>query len=117
MTAAHAYHQPEPRRPPFADATPAEVRAALIPEEVPDFDRQWHAALTEAAETQDLSGVARTLDTWRLHAWNTQALGRTGYRRMLARAEYTQRTGNHPPGTVVHSADEVRALIQERLGR
>ena len=35
---------------------------------------------------------------------------------MLVRAEYTLRTGEAPPGTVTHSADEVKALIRERLG-
>jgi len=36
---------------------------------------------------------------------------------MLAQAEHTLRTGEPPPGTVMHGADEVRALIEERLGR
>ncbi|MEV4317638.1 DUF6247 family protein [Actinocrispum sp. NPDC049592] len=37
------------------------------------------------------------------------------HRRMLRRADQTLRTGEEPPGAV--SADEVQALIQERLGR
>jgi hypothetical protein len=100
MTAAHAYPQPEPKRPPFADATPAEVRAALIPEEVVDFDRQWSAAVARAAETRDQAALRETLECWRRHAWTTQALGHDDYRRMLAQAEHTLRTGETPAGTV-----------------
>lgn len=116
MTAAAAYPMPEPRRMPFADASPAEVRAALIPEEVPDFDQSWRAAMAKATEAVDLTPVFETLDHWRRHAWTAQALGVDDYRRMLARAEYTLRTGNPPPGTVTHSAEEVKALIRRRLG-
>ena len=100
VTAAAAYPEPTPRRPPFADASPAEVRAALIPEEHDEFDRQWRSALGKAAKTFDLADVFETLEDWRLRAWNTQALGHDDYRRMLAQAEHTLRTGETPPGTV-----------------
>lgn len=44
----------EPVEPPrtrsFRDASPREIRAALIPEEQVDFDVTWQAAMTEAAE-------------------------------------------------------------------
>ncbi|HEV2784418.1 MAG TPA: DUF6247 family protein [Actinophytocola sp.] len=116
MTAAAAYPDPEPKRPPFADASPAEVRAALIPEEATVFDREWRAALAEATETFDLTAVHETLEHWRRIAWMTTAHGPEAHRRMLARAEYTLRTGKLPPGVVTHSADEVRAMIRERLG-
>lgn len=88
----------------------------MIPEEVDDFDRQWRAALAEAAETLDLQGVFETLEHWRRIAWMTTSHGPEAHRRMLARAEYILRTGELPPGTVTHSADEVRALIRKRLG-
>jgi hypothetical protein len=100
MTAAAAYPMPEPKRRPFADASPAEVRAALIPEEVPDFDRQWRAAMAEATQTMDLTPVLETLEHWRLTAWMTTAYGPEVHRRMLAQAEHTLRTGEVPPGTV-----------------
>jgi len=114
--AAAANPPPAPQRPPFADASPAEIRAALIPEEANDFDRQWRAALAEAAETLDLQKVFGTLEHWRRIAWMTTSHGAEAHRRMLVRAEYTLRTGEAPPGTVTHSADEVKALIRERLG-
>ncbi|MGH3686669.1 MAG: DUF6247 family protein [Pseudonocardiaceae bacterium] len=45
MCGATAAATPGPRRgrsgPSFSDATPAEVRAALIPEETAEFDQQW----------------------------------------------------------------------------
>lgn len=40
VTAAAAGPPPEPRRPLFADASPAQVRAALMPEEAAEFDGQ-----------------------------------------------------------------------------
>jgi hypothetical protein len=42
MTAAES--APAPGRPPFADASPAQVRAALLPEDAAEFDRQWQDA-------------------------------------------------------------------------
>ncbi|MGH3900632.1 MAG: DUF6247 family protein [Pseudonocardiaceae bacterium] len=58
---------------PFADASPAQVRAALIPEDVTEFDRQWRAVMAAATETLDLTAVHRALDSWRRVAWLTQA--------------------------------------------
>jgi Family of unknown function (DUF6247) len=66
---------------PFAEATPAEVRAALIDEETGEFDRQWREALAAAAETLDLSGVMAMLDHWRRMAWLQQ--DREAYTHML----------------------------------
>jgi hypothetical protein len=114
MTAAAAYPVPEPKRLPFADASPDEVRAALIPEEVVEFDRQWRFAMAEATEKRDLSRVYETLELWRRHAVTTQALGAEDYRRMLAQAEHTLRTGEPPAGTV--SQEEIMELIRKRLG-
>jgi hypothetical protein len=56
---------PEPQEPPFASASPAQVRAALTPEDAERFDRQWRAAMATATETLDLSGVHQVLDSWR----------------------------------------------------
>lgn len=105
--------EPGPGRPPFADASPAQVRAALIPEDVAEFDRQWSAVMATATETLDLTGVHRTLQSWRRIAWLTTANGPDGYRRMLARADRTLRTGELPPDSV--PLDQVKALLAERL--
>lgn len=99
----------------FHDASPGEVRAALIPEEQPDFDQQWRRAMAEATETLDLSTVFKILDSWRRRATTTAYLGHAGYRRMLIQAENTLRTGEPPPGSV--PLDEVKAYIAERLGQ
>ncbi len=115
MTAAAASGpQPGAGSPPFADASPAQVRSALIPEDVAEFDRQWRTVMAKATETLDLVDVLRTLESWRRVAWLTTASGPDGYRRMLARAEHSLRTGELPPGTV--PLDQVKALIAQRLG-
>lgn len=66
MTAVAA---PEPREgrtgPPFADASPADVRAAVIPEEQTEFDQQWHELMARATENLDLTEVFDTLNEWR----------------------------------------------------
>jgi len=67
-----------------------------------------------ATETLDLTGVHRTLQSWRRIAWLTTANGPAGYRRMLARADRTLRTGELPRDSV--PLDQVKALLTERLG-
>lgn len=96
--AAEAAEPPRTRN--FKDASPREVRAALVPEEQPDFDPQWRKALAEAADSLDLTDVFNTLDSWRRRATITTHLGHDGYRRMLARAEHILRTGERMPGAV-----------------
>lgn len=106
----------EPLRPKdYLEATPREVRAALIPEEQTDFDRSWRWALAEAAESHDPTAVQRTLDNWRRVAMITVAQGPEAHREMLGRAERATRTGDVPSGS--GSAEDVRALIRERLGQ
>jgi hypothetical protein len=110
---ADAVDPPRPRN--FKDASPREVRTALVPEELPVFDQQWRSALTEAIDSLDLTDVLETLDSWRRRATITNHLGHNGYREMLARADRILRTGEPEPGSV--PADEIKALIVERLGR
>ena len=112
MTAAPE-SRPEPQGQPFATASPAQVRAALVPEDAARFDHQWRAAMATATETLDLTGVHEILDAWRRVAWLTAVRGPDGYRRIRAVAEETLRTGEEPAGSV--SLDEVRLLIAERL--
>lgn len=110
MTAAAA---PGPRSgrsgPPFADASPAEVRAALIPEEVAEFERDWRAVLARAAETLDLAEVLETLESWRLVAQLTAAAGAEGHRSMYRRAA-ARLTGEDIP------VDEPLSRTKARLG-
>lgn len=98
----------------FRDATPLEVRNALLPEEQPRFDHSWQRAMAEATESLDLTKVFAMLEHWRRTAWATQAHGPDSYRRMLATAEHRLRTGERAPDAV--PADEMKAMIRERLG-
>ena len=99
MTAA-AEHGSSNARPPFADASPARVRAALIPEEVAEFDRQWAEVMARATRELDLTEVLETLEAWRRVAWITTANGPGRHRRMLAGAEERMRTGERHAGAV-----------------
>ncbi|MDQ3903983.1 MAG: DUF6247 family protein, partial [Actinomycetota bacterium] len=67
-------------RPSFADATPAEIRAALIPEEAAEFDQQWREVM---------AAVLATLDSWRGGGAADRGAGfeapRAMYRRAAAR--------------------------------
>jgi hypothetical protein len=82
MTAAASPTPPEGRgEGTWTDATPAEVRAALAPESVAEFDRHWRDALSRAADTYDLSVVQTCLESWRRVARVTTAAGGPeGYR-------------------------------------
>ncbi|MGH3926014.1 MAG: DUF6247 family protein [Pseudonocardiaceae bacterium] len=84
----------------MADASPAQVRAALIPEEAAEFDQQWREVMARAIETLDLSEVLATLESWRRIAWLTSANVPAGYRWILAKAEHLQPTGELPAGTL-----------------
>jgi len=111
--AAEAVEPPRTRN--FKDASPGEVKAALVPEERSDFDEQWRKALADAADSLDLTEVHEVLNSWRRRATITTHLGHDGYRQMLARAERILRTGEPEPGSV--PLDEIKELIAERLGR
>lgn len=95
---AEAVEQPRPSN--FRDASPREIRAALVPEEQPQFDSQWRTALADAAETFDLTEVFETLQFWRHRAALIEGFGHNGYRRWLAEIEQRARTGESPPGSV-----------------
>lgn len=95
------------------DATPRSIRAALLPEKVDDFDRDYRHALEVAAETLSLDELHRTLRHWHRIARMTQA-DPAAHRRMLLRADQTLRTGALPTDSV--SAEDVKAHLRERLG-
>ena len=62
------------------------MRAALLPEEAAEFERDWRAVLASAAETLDLAEVLDSLESWRLVAQLTTASGPQGHRAMYRRA-------------------------------
>ncbi|MEO6086676.1 MAG: DUF6247 family protein [Umezawaea sp.] len=108
MTAApHPRHNRTGRS--FADASPAEVRAALIPEEAAEFDAAWREVMATATETLDLGEVFATLDSWRRVARITAATGAAAHREMYRRAA-SALTGQQIP------ADEPLPETKTRLG-
>jgi hypothetical protein len=88
---------PGPALPP--GASPAQIRAALLPEEQPEFDRQYQRALDIARETLSLNQLHAMLEHWRRIAVMTQA-DPVVHRQMLRAAEHTLRTGEVPAGSV-----------------
>jgi Family of unknown function (DUF6247) len=91
---------PQPGRPPFIDATPAQIRDALTPEDVTEFDRQWREVMNQATDRLDLSEVHEVLESWRRIAWLTVVRGPQGYRRTMAAAKQRLRTGERGAGSV-----------------
>lgn len=90
----------DPGRAPFADASPARVRAALTAEDAAAFDRQWQAVMARATEQLDLTEVYEALDVWRQVAWVTSAHGPEVYRRTLASARERLQTGERARGAM-----------------
>lgn len=82
------------------DATPTQIRDALTPEDVTEFDRQWRAVMNQATDRLDSSDVHQVLESWRRIAWLTLVRGRQGYRRTMALAEQRLRTGERGVGSV-----------------
>jgi Family of unknown function (DUF6247) len=97
VTAAAANHGPNPR--PERFDSPREIRAALLPEEVGDFDAAYQQALRLASETLSLEALQATLASWRRIARMTQA-DPAGHRRMLEQAKRRLRTRQLPEDAV-----------------
>lgn len=93
----------------FADASPAEIRAALIPEEATELEQQWRAVMARATETLNLTELFTTLQSWRRVARLTTAAGADTHRAMYRRAA-TRLTGEPVP------TGEALAETKARLG-
>jgi hypothetical protein len=102
---------PVPVLPP--ETTPAAIRDALIDEERAEFERAYRDAITEAAQTMDLTRVLDVLRNYHRIAWLTQRQGPAAHRRMLDKAAAILQTGTNPDGI---PAEDVRARIRTRLG-
>lgn len=94
--------------------SPAAIRDALIDEEQAEFEQAYQEAMAEATNTLDLTRVLDVLRTYHRIATLTQRQGRQAHRRMLDKVAEIQRTGRNPDGVPF---EEVRALIDQRLGR
>ncbi|GGL49547.1 hypothetical protein GCM10014719_58460 [Planomonospora parontospora subsp. antibiotica] len=91
---------------PAPDKTPRAIRAALLPEEVGDFDREFRAVMAEATETLDLTVVTSFLERWWRVAWSSTDA--SGHRAMLERADELTRGEDVPT--------RPWAEVRERLG-
>jgi hypothetical protein len=69
-TAASADHAPASPLPP--GGSPQAIRAALLPEEVGNFDREYRREMAAAIETLDLTPVIEMLARWQLVARSSQ---------------------------------------------
>lgn len=98
----------EPALPPLppVGASPREVRAALHPEYRADFDRDYRAALDEAAVSLELGGVQEVVEHWRMRCYVTR--DKQDHRRMVRKAVELL-TGEVPP------EDEPTEVTESRL--
>lgn len=97
--------------PPAAD--PEAIRACLSPSLVAEFDREWEIVLEQAKRDKTLGPVHEMLIEWR-HTAYLEMKDPGAYYRLLAKAEQIMRTGGNPEAG---SFDDMKALIQQRLGR
>lgn len=74
--------------------SPREIRAALLPEEAGDFDREYRQVMREAMETLELTPVVEMLERWHRVALLSRDAER--HRRMLDHAERLQRGEDLP---------------------
>jgi Family of unknown function (DUF6247) len=79
--------------------SPEEIRAAVLPEQVEEFDAAFNAALTMARQTLRLDQLRHVLRMWRRQALMTER-DPEGHRQMLATAAEVQRIGRPRPGSV-----------------
>jgi len=100
---------------PYADASPAEIREVLIPEELPQFEREYAQALRVAAEEFRLDELEKVLTSWRRIAWMTTHHGPEAHRLMLARVDYTLTTRQMAPHDA--TATELAELTRRHATR
>jgi hypothetical protein len=79
--------------------SPEAIRAALLLEQVAEFDGAYDAALTAARQTRRLDQLRHVLRVWRRVALLTEQ-NPEGHRQMLATATEVQRSGRPRPGSV-----------------
>lgn len=96
---------------PFLNATPAQIRDVLLPEERGQFETEYEEALREAVENYSLDLLNRVMECWRRIAWATHA-DPDGHRLALARARYTEATRRRAP--VDASVAELAELVVGR---
>lgn len=88
--------------------SPEEIRAALLPEQVAEFDAAYSAALNTARGTLQLDELRHVIRVWRREALLTEN-DPVSHRKALAAAAEIQRTGKPHPGGVPWS--ELKAKL------
>ena len=78
--------------------SPAEIREALLPEQVAEFDAAFQAALAMARQSLRLDQLRHVLRMWRRQALMTER-DPEGHRLMLAAVAEVQRTGRPRTGS------------------
>ncbi len=94
-------------------AEPQAIRACLTPSLAAEFDREWESVLDVAKQNKDLVPIESLLTKWR-HLAYAELRDPGSYYRALAKAELILHTGQNPDAG---SADDMRALIEQRLAQ
>lgn len=81
-------------QPVLPGSSPQAIRAALLPEEVGNFDREYRREMAAAIETLDLTPVIEMLARWQLVVRSSQ--DPQAHRRMLAHAAILNAGGDIP---------------------
>jgi hypothetical protein len=84
-------------------SSPEAIRAALMTDQVGEFDAAYDAALTAARQTLHLDQLRHVLRMWRRMALMTEQ-DPDGHRRMLTAAAEVAQTGHPRPGSVSWTA-------------
>jgi hypothetical protein len=97
--------------------SPRAIRAAVLTEERPAFERQFGAAMATAAETLDLSGVLELLRAWQRIGELTARGGPENRRQILAKAVQVWRNRGMPDPDAARRSREVDDVLRERLSK
>lgn len=100
---------------PYADASPAELREAILPEDRDQFDESYRRVLAVMGQTLSLEPLEEFLEHWRRIARSANHHGHDHWRGVLAEAE-RRLAGGAPPEEMA-SEREMDELIAARLGR
>jgi hypothetical protein len=88
---------------------PRSIRDVLLPEEAGDFDREYRAAMAQATESLELTGVLQLLERWRRVAESSRDA--QAHRRMLRNADLFGRADS-----VSEVTTEPWSVTRSRLG-
>lgn len=108
MSATWAFDEsPRAGHPLLPGASPAAIRAGLLPEDRARFDSAYETALGQARDSLDLTDLFRTLEHWRRLALLQS--NPADYQRVVRRAAEAQTGQQTPPGEPLN-------ITRERAG-